>query len=67
MTIHLTVEQCNLLISIITSHIGALREEIGRTETYAFKANLKNQKHELEELLTNLMKKKDLIEEPVHG
>ncbi len=67
MTIHLTVEQCNLLVSFLTHHITELREEIIHTENYTYKSNLKHQKQELEHLLINITEKNELVEEPVNG
>jgi len=53
-TLKLSDEERDVLISLLMSTIGNTREEIYRTEHYDYKAGLKNEKRILESMLWRL-------------
>ena len=55
MTIELSNEEREVLISLLMSSIGNTREEIYRTDHYDYKAGLKNEKRILEAMLWRLV------------
>ena len=66
MTITFTNEEHTLLISVLSTHLAELREEIHRTEDYTYKMNLKHQKTILDTLLSKHFTVDALAEEGVH-
>ena len=67
MAIKFSSEEQNILISVLTSHIADLREEIHRTEDYTYRMNLKHHKTVLEQILNSILGQKELVGESVDG
>lgn len=55
MVLKLNLEECNLLISLLTTAVAETKEEIYRTEKYEYKTELKTEKALMESILSRLI------------
>jgi len=64
MTVQLSHTECNLLISLLTSAVADMKEEIHRTERHEFKEELKSEKILMEKILSRLVEVSMVGERP---
>ena len=55
MVLRLNLEECNLLISLLTTAVAETKEEIYKTERHEFKDELKSEKAVMEKILSRLV------------
>jgi|GEM_PF-632337 len=55
MVLKLNLEECNLLISLLTTAVADTKEEIYKTEKHEYKTELKAEKALMESILSRLI------------
>jgi len=67
MILNISQEECELLISLLTSAIADTKEEIYKTEKYEFKEDLKNEKMIMEKVLIKLLRQSTSESQPMES
>jgi len=67
MILNISQEECELLISLLTSAIADTKEEIYKTEKYEFKEDLKNEKMIMEKVLIKLLRQSTAESQPMES